>query len=149
NNGLNGSTETVTNSLSVIKDWNDITEWTRTIRSPRAPVTLDATKVAAGEALFPKLDTGGARPGCHGGAKWTISKRFYTPSGATNESLLTKTWDGAALAEAGFPEALLPAATGGQFMRFPNPKNANLDQIQCVLREVGTFGKSPAEVGVA
>src|SRR5262249_33384229 len=34
------------------------------------------------------------------------------------------------------------------FMRSPSPPSGAFDQIQCVLRPVGTYGVSPAEVGV-
>jgi hypothetical protein len=116
--------------------------------SPHAPVGLSAAAVAAGADLFSSTTTGGACQGCHGGAKWTVSRRFYSPSGTTNEALLTTAYDGAALTAAGFPSELLPAGTGSQFMRSPNPKSGAFDQIQCVLRPVGTFATSPAGVNV-
>jgi YVTN family beta-propeller protein len=146
NAGLNGSTEQVTANESVLKDWDDVTDYIKALRSPSAPSNLDAELVAAGEKLFLDLETGGACQGCHGGDKWTISRVFYEPSGATNEALLGKPWDGAALLAAGFPAALLPATTGNQFMRAPDPKSAAADQIQCILRPVGTFGISPEGV---
>jgi hypothetical protein len=143
--GLNGSAKLVNDNDSVRKDLDDWRAYAQSVRSPRKPSNLDPALVAAGEQLF---TTGGKCEGCHGGAKWTLSRRFYTPSGMTNEALLTKSYDGAALVAAGFPAALLPATMGNQFMRSPNPKNGNLDQIQCVLRPVGTFGVSPADVNV-
>jgi mono/diheme cytochrome c family protein len=143
--GLNGSTEAVNDNDSVRKDLDDWQAYAQSVRSPRKPSNLDPALVAAGEALF---TTSGNCQGCHGGAKWTLSRRFYTPSGPTNEMLLTKSYDGAALIAAGFPAALLPAPMGSQFMRSPSPKNGNLDQIQCVLRPVGTFGVSPPDVNV-
>jgi hypothetical protein len=147
--GLNGSTEQLTADTSVLKDWTDIREWMRALRSPRGPSNLDAAKVAAGRALFDDAVLGSSCQGCHSGAKWTISTRFYTPSGTTNEALLTKTWDAAALTAAGFPADLLPAVTPAQQnMRGPSPKNGNLDQILCILRPVGTFGVSPPDVSV-
>jgi DNA-binding beta-propeller fold protein YncE/mono/diheme cytochrome c family protein len=141
--GLNGSTIEVTNNNSVLKDWNDITLYTKTIRAPRAPNNLDAAKVAAGEALFKNE---GSCQGCHGGSKWTISKVFFTPSGANNEALKTKTWT----PPAGFPAALLPATTtANQLMRFGGANPGALDQLLCVLRPVGTFGVSAPGVGIA
>lgn len=142
--GLNGSAEQVNDTVSVLQDWDDIEAYIQNIRSPRAPVGLAAADVAAGESLF----VAARCDGCHGGAKWTLSRRFYAPSGPTNELLLTTPYDGAALVSAGFPAALLPAESGLQFMRSPNPKSGALDQIQCVLRPVGTFGVSPIDVGV-
>ncbi|MEQ9325516.1 MAG: hypothetical protein RIF41_40500, partial [Polyangiaceae bacterium] len=141
--GLNGSAEQVSDDMSLLSDWDDIEAYIQNIRSPRAPVGLAPADVAAGEAVF----TAAKCAGCHGGAKWTLSRRFYTPSGATNEALLTAAYDGAALMAAGFPAALLPADAGLQFMRSPNPKSGAFDQIQCVLRPVGTFGISPPGVG--
>lgn len=142
--GLNGSAEGVTNTQSVLKDWNDITAWTKTIRSPRAPTNLDAKLVAEGESIFNDLMTGGRCQGCHGGAKWTISRRFFAPSGPADEVLLTSVWS----PPAGFPSALIPAEAGNQFMRFKGANAAAFDQIQCILRPVGTFGVSPAAVGI-
>ncbi|MDI3281883.1 YncE family protein [Polyangium sp. 15x6] len=143
--GLNGSTEAINDTDSVRKDWDDFEAYAQSLRSPRKPSNLDPAKVAAGMTLFME---GGSCQGCHGGAKWTLSKRFYTPSATTNEALLAKAYEGDALIAAGFPAALLPATAGNQFMRGPNPKNAGLDQIQCVLRPVGTFAISPAAVNV-
>jgi hypothetical protein len=133
---------------SMVKAWADIEAWVQAIRSPRAPVGLAAADVAAGKVLYEDLTTGGKCQGCHGGAKWTISTRFYTPSGATNAALLAEAYDGAALVGAGFPAALLPAPAGAQFMRGPSPLSAANDQIQCVLRPVGTYAVSPAQVNV-
>ena len=145
--GLNGSAQQVTDNTSVLKDWNDIKAYVQTIRPPRAPTNLDPALVTAGEALFKDLAQGGRCQGCHGGEKWTISRLFYTPGGATNAALQAKTWNSAALIAAGFPAALLPAATPmNQVMRFGNAAN---DQIECILRPVGTFNTAPMAVGVA
>jgi YVTN family beta-propeller protein len=146
---LNGSGKKVTDDHSVLKDWNDIEAYVQTIRSPRGVTGLDAALVATGSELFADLSTGGRCQGCHSGAKWTISTRFYDPSGPTNAALSTTPWDGAALVAAGFPEALLPATAGNQFMRSNNGNAAAFDQIQCVLRNVGTFGIGSDDVGVA
>jgi len=140
--GLNGSAQLVMEQLSLLLTWDDIGAYIQAVRSPKKPTNLDATKVTTGAALF--AGAGGCQ-GCHGGAKWTISENFYAPSTATNEALKTKAWDGAALIAAGFPSALLPATPGNQFMRFAGGGG---DQIQCVLRAVGTFGVSPTDVHV-
>ena len=146
--GLNGSATQLSDptnpaalpQVSVLDDWLNITEYVKTIRSPRKPSNLDAGLVAAGHDLF---TTDGACQGCHGGDKWTISKAFYTPSLATMTALSTKAW----APPSGFPQALLPAATN-RFMRFP-AANAGLDQIQCMLRPVGTFGVGDALAGIS
>jgi YVTN family beta-propeller protein len=128
---------------SVLTDWANITKFMQAIRSPRAPTTLDAAKVSAGQALFAN---DGACQGCHGGSKWTLSKVFYDPSPATNTALKTKAWP----ALNGFPSALLPATTAaGQVMRYGSTNPAALDQLMCVLRPVGTFGLAETGVGVA
>jgi mono/diheme cytochrome c family protein len=145
---LNGSSQAIVTAESARQDWDDFRAYAQSIRSPRAPKGLDAALVTAGEALYKDLATGGKCQGCHGGAKWTISQRFYNPGGAVNEALLTTVYDGAALVAAGFPAALLPATAGNQFMRSPNPKNGGLDSIQCLLRPVGTFAVSPMDVNV-
>src|SRR5262249_12448831 len=71
-------------SVCMHKDWDDIDNFVRTLRPPRA-IVADATTVARGRTLF---DQGGCAK-CHGGAGWTVSRRFYTPSSATNAALAT------------------------------------------------------------
>ena len=139
---LNGSADAVSTDISVVHTWEDMEVFMQRVRSPRAPVGLDPALVAAGKMLF-EADSGGRCQGCHGGPKWTISKRFYDPSGSINAALNTLAWNGDTLVANGFPAALLPATTGNQFMRYAA---AGGDQIQCVLRDVSTYGVSPADV---
>ncbi len=114
------------NGPSVIKDWDEIEEWVKTIRPPLGKQFSDPASVARGRALF----TGaGNCASCHGGAGWTVSRRFYEPSVATNAALLTQP----------FSDALSPHTTqiglepdGGAGIAPPH--------VACVLREVGTFG---------
>ncbi len=146
--GLNGSATQLSDpsnpaglaQVSVLDDFLNITEYVKSIRSPRKPSNLDAGLVAAGHDLF---TVDGACQGCHGGDKWTISKAFYAPSIATMAALSAKAWT----PPAGFPQALLPATTN-RFMRFPST-NGGLDQIQCMLRPVGTFGVGDALAGIS
>ncbi len=141
-NGLSGSVEDVVNlsnplglaQPNVLPDWQFIKAYVQQIRPPRKPSNLDGTKVAAGKQIF--LQDGSCQ-GCHGGDKWTISKKFYTSSADTNTKLTAKAWT----PPAGFPTALLPAADQ-RFMRFGNGDPASFDQIQCILRPVGTFAKA-------
>lgn len=144
---------------SLINDWQDIESWVKTIRSPRRVKGLDQGDIDKGKAIF---GTGGAGNcvGCHGGDKWTISKRFYKPGDGPNaatassspSSLSNTSWN---VGLNGFPTKLLPAAdalTG--FMRVGAPPGA--EQLQCILRPVGTIaavggvvqGVSPADVNV-
>jgi YVTN family beta-propeller protein len=138
--GLNGSARLAMEQQSLLQTWAQIEQYVKEVRSPRAPSNLDPVKIQAGEELF--VASGGCA-GCHGGAKWTLSTLFYTPSSATNESLKTAAWNGAALIAAGFPEGLLPAPAGNQVMRSGSGLG---DVMQCALRPVGTFGVSPSSV---
>jgi hypothetical protein len=125
----------------VLPDWGNITEYVRSLRSPRAPTNLDWYGVEQGKKLFVE----GKCAGCHGGEKWTFSRVFFDPGVDTNKRLGQTRW----VAPAGFPAALLPASTPeNQLLRFP-AGNGALDQIQCVLRPVGTFGVSDGRAGIA
>jgi cytochrome c peroxidase len=126
-----------------LPDWANITAFIQQIRTPRAPTNLDSAKVAAGAELFEKT---GACQGCHGGEKWTVSRRFYTPSVATNAALNTTLFT----IPAGFPASLLPAKTpASQTLRFNNGNAAAFDQIQCAIRPVDTFNVSEPGAGIA
>ncbi len=122
----------------VLEDWNEIDEWTRTVRAPNAPVGLDAADVAAGATLF----TDEGCNGCHGGNDWTISERFYTPSQATNDPT-TGTLGTDLYSRGNLPAGLNPPSdtNGSAALRGGGT-------IQCVLRAVGTFPSS-GNVGVA
>lgn len=149
--GLNGSSIQASNPDNPLmfamppklKDWAEITAYMQTIRSPRAPTALDPSSVEKGRLLF---TNDGACQGCHGGEKWTISKRFYTPGTATNTALKT-----APIAiPQGFPAALLPSTImANQVLRFGGPNPAAFDQIQCAIRPVGTFKVAEDGVGIA
>ncbi|MFT3836895.1 MAG: hypothetical protein QM723_07855 [Myxococcaceae bacterium] len=160
--GLQGSTNELADPAgasahphSVIPDWLHIIEYVKQIRSPRAPTTLNAADVSAGATLFSSTSQGNCI-GCHSGAKWTISKVFYTPGDVANDafgsvastSLSTRSWFPAA---SGFPTGLFPSSTSGkQMMRFGPPPT--FEQLQCVLRPVGTSvanGVSPMGVSAA
>jgi hypothetical protein len=131
-------------SGSVLSNWAALTRFVQTIRSPRGATGLDPAKVAAGAQLF----SDAACNGCHGGPKWTISTLFYDPLPSTNASLKTKTWSPASLN--GFPSALLPATTAAnQVMRFGGSNATAFDQIECVLRPVGTYGIAEQAAGIA
>lgn len=130
----------------VLDDWAQVTAFFKTIRSPKRPSNLDPAKVAAGRALFEQ----GNCQGCHGGAKWTTSRVFYTPdgSGALSTALKSKSWSDA-VGTASFPTALLPATTlANQNMRY-NGANGGLDSMICALRPVGTYNVADPAVGVA
>ncbi len=141
--GLSGSTARLMPSgggtpASTLNDWNEINAYVRVIRAPRSPSNLQAADVTAGRTLFEQNNCAG----CHGGSLWTIARRFYTPNEANNHpttgalSLMRYTLP------MGFPAALNPPA-GNDVMRSATlrltPFNGGADQINCVLRNVGTF----------
>lgn len=148
---LNGSAKGAADPANPLKlaaapklaDWGDIERYMQSIRSPRAPTGLDKAQVELGRALF--NDEANCQ-GCHGGEKWTVSRRFYTPSTTSTSALLTTTLSGAS----DFPSALLPARQSAhQTLRFQGDNAAGLDQILCVLRPVGTFNIAESGVGIA
>ena len=126
------------------KDWDDIDNFTKTLRPPHA-IVADAAAVARGRALF---DQGGCAK-CHGGAGWTVSRRFYTPSSAVNAALTTdatqspfaapniwpSTWSYMSKQIATAQPIITTDATGPAENTAVGP-----GQVACVLRNVGTFG---------
>ena len=126
------------------KDWDDIDNFTKALRPPRA-VVADAAQVARGRALF---DQGGCAK-CHGGAGWTVSRRFYTPSATVNAALATDatqspfaapsiwpaTWSYQSKQIAAAQPIIAADLTGPAENAAVGPA-----QIACVLRNVGTFG---------
>jgi YVTN family beta-propeller protein len=139
-NGLNGSTISLMPKgtampKSVQADWDEIDEYVRAIRAPRAPTTLVSADVAEGKKLF---DANGCAA-CHGSSQWTLARVFYTPNEDNNKPgglLQTTVYTLPML----FPAALNPPAATGRSatLRLMAATGAN-DQINCVLRDVGTF----------
>ena len=128
---------------SKLADWGDIEKYMQSIRSPRGPSNLDPIKVAEGKTLF---NWGGACQGCHGGEKWTVSRKFYTSGTATNAALATTPF----AVPAGFPDALLPARDpANRLLRFSGGNAAAFDQILCTIRPVDTFNVAEPGVGIA
>lgn len=127
------------------KDWDDIDAFVKTIRPPRAAQGLDRAAVARGEALF--ADGGCAK--CHGGAGWTVSRRYYLPEAATNAALAQTAFTPPSFfsattfyGNAGQPRSLIsiqPAIaaddTGGA-----EAAALGVPQSACSQRNVGTFG---------
>jgi YVTN family beta-propeller protein len=146
---------------SVIPDWLNITEYVKQIRSPRAPTNLVMSDVMTGQMLFTNTSQGNCI-GCHSGGKWTISKLFYTPGDGPNDafsatptgaSLSAKSWNANLN---GFPSALFPSSVAGGKTTMRSGPPPTFEQLQCVLRPVGTIsangavpgGVSPMAVGV-
>ncbi len=123
-------------------DWNKVEAFVKTIRPPRALTTIDAASVARGAALFGE-PSGAANNGgcvkCHGGPGFTVSRRFWTPSSATNADL--------ALAPFARPAAWIPSWNLHTSHIENQPAAADTTgatvvpaQVACVIRDVETFG---------
>ena len=148
--GLNGGTRQIADPTSsftphsIHTDWLQIERYVQTIRSPRGAVGLSAAAVDAGAQVFAQNNCAG----CHGGPKWTVSQRFYTPNDtngsnladAGTTALINAPWS----STTGFPASVLPQ-TANRTLRLSPYDNLN-DQAVCVLRNVGTF---PSQSGGA
>ena len=149
--GLNGSAASLMpaadpapgTTASALSDWDDIDAYVKSIRSPRAPTGLVADDVAEGKKLFQANHCAA----CHGGSHWTIAQVFYTPGEANNgaQGLLrtTRYTLPPSFPVALNPPAAAPGAQGRASLRFsasvdPAVIGAN-DQLNCVLRDVGTY----------
>lgn len=150
NDNLSGSAKALSNAKSALpNEWDEINDFSKTIRANKKPTNLVAADVTAGQGLFTTCKC----QNCHGGSKWTVSRVSYTPSPEKNGTA-------AAFTDAGVPvgpnglrsQALTVTATG-----LPAPNNTNIDtnkvsierfadggtvgpeRITCALRRVGTF----------
>lgn len=152
--GLNGSVKSIRTGVpaapsgtvtNVLADWDEVDEYVKSIRAPRRPTNLDAAAITAGRSLFENNNCGG----CHGGPLWTTARRFWTPSAATNSAMGTLRTTNYMGFMGGFAALNPPAQMGPSPLRFTNADpmvvGAN-DQINCVLRSVGTI-RPPAMAG--
>ncbi|HEY1100279.1 MAG TPA: hypothetical protein VGF99_15180, partial [Myxococcota bacterium] len=153
NDNLSGSTKAVVASAAVLKDWDEVDEYTKTIKPLKAPRGLDAMAIVRGRALF---DTHNCEF-CHGGSKWTNSTVPYTPSPEKNGSatgtnvvvasgLRTQTRMGqlTGMQAAQNTDTLKVAVETG--VMFPDGGTGNVgpERITCVVRNVGTFSRTNA-----
>jgi mono/diheme cytochrome c family protein len=128
------------------KDWDDIDAFVKTIVPAQAARTVATDAVERGRELF--VDGGCAK--CHGGAGWTVSRRAFAPSEATNALLaqtqfvrpgffpLTWMYDNGAQ-----PRTQLsaqPAIAVADDTGPAEPTAIAIAQAACVTRNVGTFG---------
>ncbi|MBK7857396.1 MAG: hypothetical protein IPJ65_01985 [Archangiaceae bacterium] len=147
---LSGSMRQLMVFKSALQDWDEIHEFSKTIRANKKPSNLESADVTAGAALFSQ----GKCQNCHGGAKWTVSRVSFTPSPDKNGTAAASTAAAVAVTPNGLrTQALTATATG-----LPAPNNTNFDankvsverglpdggvvgpeRITCVLRRVGTF----------
>jgi YVTN family beta-propeller protein len=114
-----------TAGVCVPDDWDEITEFVKTIRPVTSRQFLNASSILNGRNLFEQ----GGCASCHSGEGWTVSRVFYTPSSTKTADLATKTFTAPGHtklieAEQTPAGAIEPA------------------QLACVLRDVGTFGVS-------
>ncbi len=127
------------------KDWDDVESYVKTIAPVHKSRLADAAAVDRGKQLF--LDGGCAK--CHGGAGWTVSRRFYVPSGANNASLASLPFNrpgffpatfaydnaGQARSQISAQPAISRDATGPD-----EPAAVPIGQVACAIRNVGSFG---------
>jgi YVTN family beta-propeller protein len=150
--GLSGSARSLmpggaTMPSSVLDDWDAIDAYIAMVRSPRAPKGIDQSDIAAGRMLFESAGCGG----CHGTELWSTSAVFYTPNEDNNNPttgvLRAMTYS----PDPSFPAALNPPSNNvdrSAKLRYASTstvpatiaaQNGANDQIQCILRAVGTF----------
>ena len=119
------------------------------IAPPAAQRTADAAQVARGRQLF----TDGGCAKCHGGAGWTVSRKFFSPSSTTNAGLASQSFTRPAFFpatwqydNAGQPrthisaQPAIPADETGPAEAAP----IGIAEVACLLRNVGTFGNGTA-----
>ena len=133
------------------KDWDDIETYVKTIAPPKAIKTPSSAQVARGRQVF---SDGGCQK-CHGGAGWTVSRRYYTPTTATN-ALLANGANAPSLFSrpAFFPTTWMydnggaartlvsaqPAIASSDATGAAEPAPVPIAQTSCSTRNVGTFG---------
>lgn len=136
-------------------DWDKIEAFARTIRPPRALRGLDAAAVARGRALFGEDDGAGAGcVRCHGGAGWTASRLYFTPSATGNGELTgaaftpPAAWPASAQFAWSFHTVQIANQPATTVFGAGEPEAATIapPQVACVLRNVGTFGGAAVEV---
>jgi YVTN family beta-propeller protein len=152
NDFLSGSTKAVVATRAVLRDWDEIDEYGKTIRPNRAPTNLDAMAVTRGRAVFVNNNC----HFCHGGQKWTSSQLPYTPSPDKNGSLpgttggpdagtglRTRTLDAGVIFGRPNDQLMVDIERG---VALPDGGSGNVgpERITCVLRNVGTYNVADA-----
>jgi mono/diheme cytochrome c family protein len=129
------------------KDWDDIDNFVKTVQPVKAKKATASDSIARGRQLF----TDGGCAKCHGGQGWTVSRRFFQPSGSTNTSLgstqfaipgfFPTTWqyNVDATTARTFISAQ-PAIASSDATGPAEPAAVPIAQAACSLRNVGTFG---------
>lgn len=142
---LNGSLKFVTRNAEICDnantcpDWDLIDAYIQSIRSPRG---VESALAAQGRAVFE--DAGCNK--CHAGAKWTVSRVFYTPessSGALPQRIFevnrafTTPMDPSRLTTLPLAVNTDTTLVAGDDSNGGTPA---LKRIACNIRDVGTFG---------
>jgi DNA-binding beta-propeller fold protein YncE/cytochrome c553 len=129
-------------------DWDDIDEYAKVaVRAPKGRRFLDAAAVTRGQALF----TSAGCVKCHGGAGWTVSRRYYTPTTATVNAQIAANFPGTVTVPMEFVNGDVVSKNTLQIQTQqpsaaapvdPAPHNAAIApaQLSCAIRNVGTFG---------
>ena len=140
--GLVQSMKEIADNITIkcaANQWDDIDNYAKTIRPPRARTQLDPAAVMRGSVAF---DTCGCA-NCHGGAGWTVSRRFYTPSNTTITTVTNTPFVKPALWPTTWTFhntnqiATQPAAA--EVAGF-NSSPIAPPQVACAIRNIGTFG---------
>lgn len=141
NGFLAGANATLATAGCAPNDWDDINEFSKTIRPPKGRRFLDPASVMRGAQLFSAAQGGCVK--CHGGAGWTVSRRFYNPStnNMTMQAAVGYTLP-PGIATFGFSKNATQISA-----QIADPTDDALDQfnlppaqLTCNIREVGTFG---------
>lgn len=141
--GTPSSTSLLSTAGNCVNDWNDINEYAKTVRPPRALRFLDAASVARGAVLFGAGATGGGCVNCHGGQGWTVSRRHYDPTLSATVSTMSSTPYNRPAALTLFNDF---GAGSVQISAQPTASDAFVTvaipplQLACNIRKVGTFG---------
>ncbi|HEU4731923.1 MAG TPA: hypothetical protein VFT22_28705 [Kofleriaceae bacterium] len=127
------------------KDWDDITNFVKTITPVHASKLADPQAITRGRALFVE----GHCDNCHGGVGWTMSRRPYNPVGGGAVALAPQTFTLTAFKN----PFMYDAAPGVSRTQISNQPAITADatgpavnvevpvlQLACALRNVGTYG---------
>ncbi|HET7502253.1 MAG TPA: YncE family protein [Kofleriaceae bacterium] len=127
------------------KDWDDITNFVKTITPVHASKLADSQAITRGRALFVE----GHCDNCHGGGGWTVSRRPYNPVGGGAVTLAPQTFTLSVFKS----PIMYDTATGPRTQISNQPAITTADitgpvvnvevpvlQLACALRNVGTYG---------
>ncbi|MCA9650076.1 MAG: beta-propeller fold lactonase family protein [Myxococcales bacterium] len=133
-NGFNiGSARSVALSGATPEDWDDITAYVASLRSPRAATEL-AGDPEAGRVVFEEAGC----QNCHAGPLWTLSERYFTPQLDQDARGLTLLSQG--VNSIGVRPDQVASTNPAEVFVLENDANGAPARHSCVVRIVGTFG---------